>query len=57
MEYAKQGIRVNAVAPGAVDTPLQEGPKDFLETLQPMGRISEVKDVVDAIVFLRKPVR
>jgi len=56
MEYAKQGIRVNAVAPGAVDTPLQEGPKDFLETLQPMGRISEVKDVVDAIV-LRKPVR
>ena len=52
MEYAKQGIRVNAVAPGVVDTPLQDGPKDFLKTLQPMGRISEVKDIVDAIPYL-----
>ena len=53
MEYAKQGIRVNAVAPGIVDTPMHEGdPKDFLKTLQPMGRISAVKDIVDAIVYL-----
>jgi NAD(P)-dependent dehydrogenase (short-subunit alcohol dehydrogenase family) len=53
MEYAKQGIRVNAVAPGIVDTPMhKDDPKDFLRTLQPMGKISEVKDIVDAIVYL-----
>lgn len=53
MEYVKQGIRVNAVAPGIVDTPMHENdPKDFLKTLQPMGSISEVKDIVDAIVYL-----
>ena len=53
MEYAKQGIRVNAVAPGVVDTPMhKDDPKDFLKTLQPMGRISDVKDIVDAIVYL-----
>jgi NAD(P)-dependent dehydrogenase (short-subunit alcohol dehydrogenase family) len=53
MEYAKQGIRVNAVAPGIVDTPMhKDDPKNFLKTLQPMGQISEVKDIVDAIVYL-----
>jgi NAD(P)-dependent dehydrogenase (short-subunit alcohol dehydrogenase family) len=53
MEYAKQGIRVNAVAPGIVDTPMQtNNPKDFLRTLQPMGRISSVEDIVDAVVYL-----
>jgi NAD(P)-dependent dehydrogenase (short-subunit alcohol dehydrogenase family) len=53
MEYAKQGIRVNAVAPGIVDTPMhRDDPKDFLRTLQPMGRISEVQDIVDAVVYL-----
>ena len=53
MEYAKQGIRFNAIAPGVVDTPMHEGQsKDSLKTLQPMGQISGVKDVVDAIVYL-----
>src|SRR6516164_9156720 len=41
-EYAKNNIRFNAVAPGAVDTPLVKAiPKDFLMTLSPMGAISE----------------
>jgi NAD(P)-dependent dehydrogenase (short-subunit alcohol dehydrogenase family) len=53
MEYVKQGIRVNAVAPGTVDTPMHESqPKDFLKTLQPMGQIVTVRDIVDAIVYL-----
>jgi len=53
IEYAKKGIRVNAVAPGIVDTPMHiNNPKDILKTLQPMGQISSVKDIVDAIVYL-----
>jgi NAD(P)-dependent dehydrogenase (short-subunit alcohol dehydrogenase family) len=53
MEYASRNIRVNAVAPGIVDTPMNaNGPRDFLKTLQPMGQISSVKDIVGAIVYL-----
>jgi NAD(P)-dependent dehydrogenase (short-subunit alcohol dehydrogenase family) len=53
IEYAKEGIRFNAVAPGVVDTPMhQNDPKDSLRTLQPMGKMVEVKDVVDAVLYL-----
>jgi NAD(P)-dependent dehydrogenase (short-subunit alcohol dehydrogenase family) len=53
MEYARLGIRVNAVAPGVVETPMhQSDPKAFLRTLQPMGQIADVHDIVDAIVYL-----
>jgi NAD(P)-dependent dehydrogenase (short-subunit alcohol dehydrogenase family) len=53
IEYAKQGIRFNAVAPGVVDTPMhKDNPKDFLETLQPMGRIADIRDIVDAVLYL-----
>ena len=53
IEYAKQGIRFNAVAPGVVDTPMhKDNPKEFLKTLQPMGRMAEVKDVADAVLYL-----
>jgi len=46
-------VRVNAVAPGTVNTPMhKDHPKDFLKTLQPMGRIVGVKDIVDAIAYL-----
>jgi NAD(P)-dependent dehydrogenase (short-subunit alcohol dehydrogenase family) len=53
IEYAKEGIRFNAVAPGVVDTPLhKDTPKDFLKTRQPMGTIASVKDIVDAVLYL-----
>jgi len=53
IEYAKEGIRFNAVAPGSVDTSLHKDiPKDFLRTLQPMGKIVTVKDIVDAVLYL-----
>src|ERR1700736_2340760 len=52
-EYSKEHICFNAVAPGVVDTPLhKDNPKDFLKTLSPMGTISDVKDIVDAVVYL-----
>lgn len=52
-EYAKEHIRFNAVAPGIVDTPMHvNNPKDFLKTLSPMGTISDVSDIVDAVVYL-----
>jgi NAD(P)-dependent dehydrogenase (short-subunit alcohol dehydrogenase family) len=52
-EYAKDKIRFNAVAPGVVDTPLHKNnPKEFLKTLSPMGEISGVKDIADAVVYL-----
>ena len=53
IEYAKQGIRFNAVAPGVVDTSLhQENTKDHLSTLQPMGSIAEISDIADAVLYL-----
>ncbi len=53
IEYAKDGIRFNAVAPGVVDSPMHnDDPKDFLKTFQPMGKIVEVRDIVDAVLFL-----
>jgi NAD(P)-dependent dehydrogenase (short-subunit alcohol dehydrogenase family) len=53
MEYAKDGIRVNAVAPGAVYTPLHRNtPKEVMESLSPMGRPSTVQDIADAVLYL-----
>jgi len=53
MEYAKQHIRFNAVAPGPVDTPLHANdPKDLLRSQAPMGTISTVADIASAVVYL-----
>jgi len=53
IEYAKEGIRFNAVAPGIVDTPMhKDNPKDLLRTLQPMGQFARVNDVTDAVLYL-----
>lgn len=53
LEFASKNIRVNAVAPGIIDTPLYTSDMhEFLNTLQPVGRIGKVKDVVDAVMYL-----
>src|SRR6202167_1419817 len=58
MEYAKEQIRANTVAPGIVDTPLhKDNPKDFLKTLSPMHSISSVQEIVDAVLFLTEAPR
>ncbi|MES2148921.1 MAG: SDR family oxidoreductase [Pseudomonadota bacterium] len=53
MEYAKDGIRFNIVAPGMVDTPLHKNdPRDFLESMSPMGQIASAEEIADAVVYL-----
>jgi NAD(P)-dependent dehydrogenase (short-subunit alcohol dehydrogenase family) len=53
IEYAKDGVRVNVVAPGTVDTPMhQNEPKDFLKSLSPLGRIVDAQDIADAVLYL-----
>lgn len=58
LEYAKEGIRVNTVAPGVVDTPLhKDNPRDFLNTMSPMHGISNVQEIADAVLFLTETSR
>jgi NAD(P)-dependent dehydrogenase (short-subunit alcohol dehydrogenase family) len=53
MEYSQQGIRVNVVAPGIVDTPLHKNnPKEFLRTLSPLGQIASAWDIAEAVLYL-----
>jgi NAD(P)-dependent dehydrogenase (short-subunit alcohol dehydrogenase family) len=53
LEYAKEGIRVNAVAPGVVATPLlAKVPEDFLRTLSPSGQIGASQDIAEAVLYL-----
>lgn len=53
IEYATQGIRVNAVSPGIIKTPMHAPQThEFLANLHPVKRLGEVKDIVDAVLFL-----
>jgi NAD(P)-dependent dehydrogenase (short-subunit alcohol dehydrogenase family) len=53
IEYAKEGIRVNTIAPGVINTPMHKPEThEFLKGLHPVGRIGEIKEIVDAALFL-----
>jgi NAD(P)-dependent dehydrogenase (short-subunit alcohol dehydrogenase family) len=53
IEYAKEGIRFNAVAPGVVESPMHpEVSAESLAVRQPMKTITRVKDIVDAVLYL-----
>ncbi len=55
IEYAAHGVRVNAVSLGVIKTPAHD-PASYteLEALHPLGRVGEIKDVVDAILYLER---
>jgi NAD(P)-dependent dehydrogenase (short-subunit alcohol dehydrogenase family) len=50
IEYARDGIRFNAVAPGEVDTPMHQNDAD--DSLRPGMKKATVKDIVDAVLYL-----
>lgn len=55
LDYASRGIRVNAVAPGYVDTPLLADDPELrqkLNAVHPMGRIARADELAELIVFL-----
>ena len=53
IEYAKRGIRVNAVALGTIKTPMHPVETHAqLDAMHPIGYIGEISDAVDAILYL-----
>jgi NAD(P)-dependent dehydrogenase (short-subunit alcohol dehydrogenase family) len=53
VEYATRGIRVNAVSPGTIKTPMHaEETHEFLAALHPVGRMGESSDIAEAVVYL-----
>jgi NAD(P)-dependent dehydrogenase (short-subunit alcohol dehydrogenase family) len=55
IEFAGRGVRVNAVSPGVIKTPMHGSEThDFLAKLHPMGRMGETSDIVEAVLYLER---
>jgi NAD(P)-dependent dehydrogenase (short-subunit alcohol dehydrogenase family) len=55
IEFASDGIRVNAVAPGIIRTPIHDAASyEGLAALHPLGRLGEVADIVDGVLYLER---
>jgi NAD(P)-dependent dehydrogenase (short-subunit alcohol dehydrogenase family) len=53
IEYAARGLRVNAVAPGIVKTPMHDPASyEALDAISPNGHMGEIADIVDAVMYL-----
>ena len=53
VEYAAKGVRVNAVSPGIIETPMHAAEThEFLAAMHPMKKMGAIRDVVDAVLFL-----
>jgi len=53
IEYVSQGIRVNTIAAGGIDTPMHTPDKhEFVRKLQPMNRMGTVQEIADAVLYL-----
>ncbi|WP_324732914.1 SDR family NAD(P)-dependent oxidoreductase [Pseudomonas paeninsulae] len=53
LELSPYNIKVNAVAPGIIDTPMHDpAAREFLNGLQPAGRIGRIDEIVDAVLYL-----
>ena len=59
LEYAKSGIRVNAVCPGVIDTPMVkrvfDSSPEFAEaasSMEPVGRLGKPEEIAEAVVWL-----
>jgi len=55
IEYAERGVRVNAVSLGVIKTPMHDpATYDGAAAVHPLGRMGEVRDVVDGILYLER---
>lgn len=55
IEYARRGIRVNAISPGIIKTPMHPiETHEFLNALHPVGHMGEISDIVEAVLYLER---